>query len=168
MAVCKESFNTNSQIQPNFTKEDALIFFRVILQFTFEILGPPRMGKSAFPSSDVVKEFGLSPITPGNIRRILKRYNKLSAPDMDGITYAHLKNLLMCHYFLVTLYTEIFLETMEASCNWDKSKVILLDKRGDPLIPSNYRPIVLLITVGKLFHKFLAWWLEKLPSKWSH
>jgi len=43
---------------------------------------------------------------------------------------------------------------------WSKAKIKLLFKGGDPKQPTNFRPIALTSTIGKLFHKILAIRLE--------
>ena len=52
------------------------------------------------------------------------------------------------------------LESNVAPPSWGKGKIILLHKQGETSCPSNFRPIALSSTIGKLFHKILALRLE--------
>ena len=157
-SVCSNS----SKVLPTFSKLEAFQHFSQSFSNTnSKYIDLPPWIHSVMPSSEITDDFDLSPITPANIKGILKRYKKRSAPGEDGITYYHLKNLPTSHHFLATLYSKILLESNVAPPSWGKGKIILLHKHGDTSCPSNFRPIALSSTIGKLFHKILALRLEE-------
>ena len=113
------------------------------------------------PSPSIGEDFDDSPITPSGIKAVLKKCSSSSTPGVDGISYAILKRLPSCHHFLATLFSKILLESNEAPPVWCSGKIILVYKKGDNSDPGNFRPIALTSTIGKLFHKFLAYRLER-------
>ena len=66
----------------------------------------------------VVEDFDESPVTPFAIKSILKKCSSTSSPGEDAISYAMLKQLPSCHYFLATLFSKILLDTNEATPIW--------------------------------------------------
>ena len=113
------------------------------------------------PAPTIQHEFDISPITPGAIKRMLRKCKSNSTPGPDGISYHHLKKLPSTHHFLATLYTKILTTSQLCPPAWGSGKIILIHKKGDNSSPANYRPIVLSSTVGKLLHKFIASRLEE-------
>lgn len=108
----------------------------------------------------VTSAFNLNPITPSEIKRILKQCSNSATPGEDRITYGMLKKLQSTHHFLATLFSKILLNSSEAPQEWTSATITLLCKKGDRGNPANYCPIALSSCVGKLFHKILAHRLE--------
>lgn len=96
---------------------------------------------------------------------MLKKCSSTSSPGADGISYAHMKEVASCHHFLATLYSKILCDSQEAPYLWCSGKMILIHKKVETSIPSNFRPIALTSTIGKLTHKFISHRLEHFCLK---
>ena len=119
----KETCNTKSKLEPTFSKEEALNYFSNSFSSEYSKYSSlPDWVYTAFQPPNITEEFDLSPITPSIIKMLLKRCTKPSAPGMDKITYAQLRNLPTCHHFLAILYTKIMGESMEAPSQWGQGK----------------------------------------------
>jgi hypothetical protein len=79
------------------------------------------------------------------------------APGPDGIPNRALKHLpLSVVSLLVVLFNAILL-TQHFPAAWKHARVFaILEPRKDPALPSSYRPLSLLDTIGKLFEKILS------------
>ena len=108
------------------------------------------------PPPDPNIDFDLSHITPGLVKSTLKKCSSKSSPGLDRITYHHLKKLPSTLLFLANLFSKILSSSNECPPFWCSAKSILIRKKGDPNLPSNFRPIALTSCVGKLFHKIIA------------
>ncbi|GFT84001.1 retrovirus-related Pol polyprotein from type-2 retrotransposable element R2DM [Nephila pilipes] len=87
---------------------------------------------------------------------------KNSAPGPDGIQYSTLKARDPGAHLLSAIYNKVLdLSTIPSS--WKNSKVVLIPKSGDLSDISNWRPVSLLNTTGKVFSSVLAARL----SSWS-
>ena len=106
------------------------------------------------------EEFDMTPITPGQVKRMLQKYSPSSSPGTDQITYFHLRNLPSAHHFLATLFSKILLMSHRGPTSWFSAEITLIHKGGDPSHPSNFRPIAMSSVIPKLFHKILAKCLE--------
>ena len=103
----------------------------------------------------------MSPITPAVIRCAFNRCSNGSTPGPDKISYFHLKMLPCTHHFLATLFSKIISVSHNTPLTWCNANIILIHKNGDTSCPSNFRPIALTSTIGKLFHRILARRLEE-------
>ena len=92
---------------------------------------------------------------PRDIRSILSRANKKSAPGPDEITYNTLFKLEATHHILATFFTKVF-ETGAHPPSWGESVVKLIYKKGEASNPSNFRMIALSGCIGKTYHLLLA------------
>ena len=158
----KSACTTSSQLEPTFSLADASQYFSQSFSDDGSAYASlPSWVYDYSPSPIVHHEFDLSPITPGIVKRTLKKCKSNSTPGPDGITYHHLKMFSSSHHFLATLFTKIISTTQESPPTWCSGKIILIHKEGDVSSPANFRPIVLSSTTGKLLHKILALRLEK-------
>ena len=73
--------------------------------------------------------FDLSPITPGLIKKMLRRLLSGSAPRVDGITYNHLKMMPSTHHFLPTLFSKVFLHSQAHPASWCHAKISLYRRK---------------------------------------
>lgn len=144
--------------EPAFTKEKADGFYPTTY-------GVPRLINfnhlDWFPSIPTTRstedsqEFNLHPIRPREVREALKKCNKQSAPGADGIGYDILNKLPSLQHILATLYSKV-LEFGSPPRSWSESLVKIINKKGDPGDPKNFRMIALSSTVGKLYHLILT------------
>ena len=119
------------------------------------------MGSQLYTPEITQDTFDLKPITPGLVKRILKKCSSSSTPGPDKVTYSCLKKLPSTHKFLATLYSKILLQTQECPHTWCTANLSLMYKSGDPTVPANFRPIALTSVLGKIFHKIIASRLEQ-------
>ena len=154
-----------SSISPACTPDDAYKYVSNITNESSHYQSLPLWIDEVWPAPDPedLTPFDLSPITPGLVKRVLKKRSSNYSPGEDGISYHHLKKVPSSHHFLATLFTKILLKSHSAPPVWRKAKIKLLFKGGDSKLPSNFRPIALTSTIGKLFHKILATRLGKVP-----
>ena len=85
-----------------------------------------------------------------DIRAVLKAANKSSAPGPDGISFSVFLKLESTHHILATFFSYGL-----PPSSWVESVVKLIQKKGDPKDPSNFRMITLRGCVGKTFHLLL-------------
>ena len=88
------------------------------------------------------------------------------APDLNDIPNRALKHLPQQAVSLLVQIFNAVLPTHHFPSMWKHAKVISLLKPGkDPALPSSYRPISLLDTIGKLFEKILLHKILNVVSK---
>ena len=156
-SVCGQTRN----IPPNFSAEEAYSHFENV--FSDRMVQYTKMPKWAVNYTPVTTQdtFDLTPITPGLVKKILKKCSSSSTPGPDKVPYSCLKKLPSTHKFLATLYSKILLRTQECPHTWCTANLSLIHKSGDPADPANFRPIALTSVLGKIFHKILASRLEQ-------
>ena len=104
--------------------------------------------------------FDGTPVLPRQVTAVLKKCSSNSKPGANGISYYHLKNQPCTHLFLASLYSKILLLNNAPPPSWCMGKIVPIHKAGSNSDPSNFRPIALTSTIGKIFHKILASGLE--------
>ena len=92
---------------------------------------------------------------PKDVKKVLAKSNKNSAPGPDGISYGVLSKLDSCTHTLATLYSKV-LAMGSAPPSWGESVVKPIHKKDDPSDPTNFRMISLTVCIGKTFHLLLA------------
>ena len=123
--------------------------------------GLPEWIPQIMPTPDIEAGFDCSPITPCQVKSILRKCSSSSTPGPDSISYFHLWQLPSCHHFLATLYSKILQGKQPGPKSWYSGRIILIHKSGNPSLPSNFRPIALKSCIGKHFHRIIARRLEK-------
>jgi hypothetical protein len=93
---------------------------------------------------------------PVDVQETTRGFKFGKAPGPDGITNRALRHLpLRAISLLVTLFNAI-LTIQYFPAEWKHARVFSILKPGkDPALPSSYRPISLLDTIGRLFEKIL-------------
>ena len=100
--------------------------------------------------------FNFIPTTPSAVLKILNSMKSRKATGYDGITARALKEN---NALLSTHISKLINQSIESSYFPDCLKiarVMPLFKKGDPKLPSNYRPISILTSLSKIFEKVLA------------
>ena len=157
--VCNGKTN---QEQPEFDANQALAHFQTAFAGDCHYTHLPHWVEEVMPAPLVeeVTPFDMSAITPGCIKRLLKKRPSNSSPGKDRISYHHLKKMPSTHHFLATLFSKILLKNPKAPKEWCSAKITLIQKGGDKSTPENFRPIALTSAIGKLFNKLIATRLE--------
>jgi hypothetical protein len=93
---------------------------------------------------------------PEEVQEAIRGLRVSKAPGPNGIPNRALKHLPQRAVNLLVLIFNTILVTHHFPTAWKHARVISILKPGkDPALPSSYRPISLLDTIGKLFEKIL-------------
>lgn len=101
-------------------------------------------------------------ISVNEVKKALYELKPRKAPGADKIPNFVLKALPKEFIILLTRVFNSCLQTSYFPLKWKEGKIIAIPKPGKPKdIPTNYRPISLLSTIGKVFEKLV---LDRLKS----
>ena len=110
----------------------------------------------------LLRSFFLSPASepqltnPDEVHEAIRGLKVWKAPGPNGIPNRALKHLAKRAVSILTYIFNAALRTHHFPQTWKHARVISIHKTGkDPALPSSYRPICLLDTIGKLFEKIL-------------
>jgi len=93
---------------------------------------------------------------PEEVQEAIRRLKVSKVPGPNGIPSRALKHLLQRAVSLLVQTFNAILFIQHFPTAWKHARVISVLKPGkDPALPSSYRPISLLDTIGKLFEKIL-------------
>jgi hypothetical protein len=93
---------------------------------------------------------------PAEVQHAIRGLKISKAPGPDGIPNRALKHLPQRMILLLVALFNAILRTQYFPPVWKHARVISILKPGkDPALPSSYRPISLLDTIGKVFEKIL-------------
>ncbi|XP_037526514.1 uncharacterized protein LOC119403676 [Rhipicephalus sanguineus] len=95
--------------------------------------------------------------TPFVADEVLLRLRKSenTAPGADRLIYNHWRTVDPEAKFLCALFNACVCHRRTPAA-WRTSRTVLIHKKGDPQVPSNWRPIALGSTASKLYAKCLA------------
>jgi hypothetical protein len=100
---------------------------------------------------------------PAEVQHVIRGLKISKAPDSDGIPNRALKHLPQPVLLLLVALFNAILRTQYFPPIWKHVRVIsILNSGKDPALPSSYRPISLLDTIGMVFEKIL---LSRILSK---
>jgi hypothetical protein len=110
----------------------------------------------------VLKSYFMSPASkhkltnPDEVQDVIRGLKVSKAPGPNGIPNRSLKHLPQRAVSLLALIFNAILLAHHFPTIWKHARVISILKLGkDPALPSAYRPISLLDTIGKIFEKIL-------------
>ena len=138
-------------VQPSYDQQTADRFYSSIYSHHRDIDLTQHSWFPQLPTSPESTEFtpfSTAHIKPRDIKRILGKSNKNSAPGPDGISFSVLHKLESTHHILSTYFNKVF-ESGAPPPSWGESVVKLAYKKGDSSNPSNFRMIALNGCIGK-------------------
>ena len=98
----------------------------------------------------------IPPFTVLELTAALKRIKAGKARDSEGIAAEMLKiNCAILRARILELLNDV-ISSQALHAEWRKSRLVVLFKKGDPKLPSNYRPIAILPLLYKLFGRMLC------------
>ena len=97
----------------------------------------------------------LEETTEEEIKNILKNRKGGTAPGLDGIPIMVYKKFALSFAPIMVLIFNAILSTYKWPEAWKMSVILPLFKKGNAEENSNYRPISLIPTMGKVFEKIL-------------
>ena len=101
------------------------------------------------------KSFNSIRVNSNEIRDVLQILKLGKASGEDGISHHMLRNTSQTVCIPLEIIFNMSLSSGIFPANWKVAKVMPLFKKGDRHSPSNYRPISLLSTVGKVFERVI-------------
>ena len=115
---------------------------------------PPRQPAHRSPSD-------IAPFTLPELEAALKKMKAGKASDSEGIAAEMLKiDCVILRDRILDLLNDV-LSSRAVPDDWRRSRLVVLFKKGDPKMPSNYRPIAILPLLYKLFSRMLCSRLEE-------
>ena len=98
-------------------------------------------------------QFQLNPVFPDEVLKVVKGLKSTKSTGLDNIDVQIVKMILIYILPALTHVINLSLSAAKFPAEWKKAKVIPLLKKGDPLCPSNYRPVALLPILSKVLEK---------------
>ena len=97
------------------------------------------------------------PFQLDELERALTQMKAGKARDKSGIVAEMLKvDCASLHAMLLDLFNDVLKSNKAPPADWSKSRLIVILKKGDAKLPSNYRPIAILPILYKLFSRMLC------------
>jgi hypothetical protein len=107
-------------------------------------------------------EYGIPEVTVKEVSKQLHMMKNGKAADSNGIVAEMLKmGGEKLQAIITDLFNEILVRKAEPPEEWKRTRIKVLFKKGDPQLPSNYRPISILPILYKLFSRILHQRLRK-------
>ena len=100
-------------------------------------------------------KFQLRQVHPDEVLMVIRALKNSKSTGLDTINVQILK--LIAEFILpaLTHIVNLSLASSTFPQAWKKAKVIPLLKKGDPLMPQNYRPVALLPVFSKILEKIV-------------
>ena len=121
---------------------------------------PPAWLKDCLKEPNPAPEWNSVPISAEEVKAQLQRLPSASAPGPDRLPYKVWKAIDGDGSLLARIF-EICRRERKIPSSWKKSTTILLYKKGDEKVPSNWRPISLQSAIYKIY---AAIWAKRLAS----
>lgn len=135
----------------NIEKPDLSVLYEHFKAMNSVDSGSDQGSDSSWSDHQDENEYLNSPITCGEIEKCIRNLKNSKSPGLDNILNEYIKNTKL---LMLPLYVKLFNAVLDSGIipsSWVEGIIIPLYKKGDPLKPSNYRPITLLSCMGKLF-----------------
>ena len=97
--------------------------------------------------------FSFQPVHPDEVLNIVKKLKNSKSTGLDYIDTASIKLIIKDILPALTHIINLSLGSLVYPSTWKRAKVIPLLKKGDPLDPSNYRPVALLPILSKIMER---------------
>ena len=98
----------------------------------------------------------IEPVTVNEFRSQLKLMRNRKAPDAKGVATELLKDAGDSLSSVLQIFSEILKPDAKVAKYWRETQLNVLFKKGDPLLPGNYRPIATIPILYKLFSRLLC------------
>jgi hypothetical protein len=133
-----------------------------IQKFGYEDFWVKQLQTNAPPPNEAMRAYEYAPASepkltnPSEVLETIKELKVGKAPGPNGVTNRALRHLPKRAITSLTKLFNVVLRRQYIPPAWKHSRVVSILKPGkDPTLPSSYRLISLLDTVGKLFEKIL-------------
>jgi hypothetical protein len=139
--------------------------FQVLANFFESVYVNEGDGDGPAIERTVNQAFSTCTFSAEDLIKALSEKNGMSSPGQDGITYLMLKKGGRHLAEILSMFFQKSLRAGYVPMAWRSAIVKPIFKKGSTEEPSNYRPVCLTSTVGKLMEsvireKMLAFWLE--------
>ena len=106
-------------------------------------------------------------ISATGLTKLLKMKKMQAAPGLDGIPVSVYKRMKCLHPLIAHMLNQGLHEKATLPQNWTSAATIFLYKKGPPTDPSNFRPICLGSSLGKLFTSTLQQSVNAHMDDWK-
>jgi hypothetical protein len=147
---------TDSSGKPCRSKSEIAEVFAQFYEELYRSRCPDHPSRPAQSSSTSIPDFTLP-----ELMAALKRMKAGKARDAEGIAAEMLKiDCVILRERILELLNDV-VRSKALPADWRKSRLVVLFKKGDPKLPSNYRPIAILPLLYKLFSRMLCARIEE-------
>ena len=122
---------------------------------SFNKSDPPLQHSSSQYLSDSTSDISLIDISQEKVVCLISSLKPKVSPEIDAITVEMLPLVVQCIGPALTLLFNHFLAMGKIQSEWKVGKVIPIPKGKHLQLPSNYRPIMLLPIVSKIFKRHI-------------
>ena len=154
-AAAAKLFKSNNNGAPTFSKEEATAYFEKTYHdpgrgHVYEPL--PDLPRPAMPESF----WKLRPPTQKEIRKAVRPKANKAAPGLNSLTYVPYKKCPAIQLLLHRFFQKVW-NSKDVPEDWAAAFIVLLSKDPDKLhVPSEFRPIAITNTVGKIFFSVIS------------
>jgi hypothetical protein len=141
---------------------DKTVALAVSLESQFQPVNNPFVPAVIEVVNETMRTYSYAPASepqltnPAEVQTAFRGLKVSKAPGPDGIPNTALKHLPLSAVSLLVVLFNAILSTQYFPVAWKHACVFSILKPGkDPALPSSYRPISLLDTIGKLFEQIL-------------
>ena len=118
-------------------------------------------------NDDTINEELNKPISESEVRAAVKQLQNNKSAGLDNIKNEHIKST---SEVMIPIYTKLFNLIFDSAIipeSWSLGTIRPIYKKGDPVLPKNYRPITILSCLGKMFTSVLNNRLKVYSDKYN-